>query len=164
MRLVSGNIIGFISACLMLWVGVLKNKKKILIVQTIQMALSSLSNFILGGFTGMILNVLGCIRNIVCYKGCLTIIWKVMFIVAAIGLSVSVNNLGFIGLLPVISNVSYICFMNTKDVVKFKLLLVFTTTLWIFYDFYIQSYAYATLDCASVVAHILAIRSLKKNK
>ena len=45
-----------------------KTKEKILYFQTVQIGLSVISNIILGGITGAIINALSLIRNILCYK------------------------------------------------------------------------------------------------
>ncbi len=110
----------------MVYSGFLKKKKKILYAQTIQIGLSVLSNLILGGITGAIINALSCIRNILCYKNKLNIIAKIILILFSIILSIMFNNLGVIGLFPVIITVTYILLMNIKDVVKFKWLIIFT--------------------------------------
>lgn len=109
----------------MVYSGFLK-KKKFLYAQTIQIGLSVLSNLILGGITGAIINALSCIRNILCYKNKLNIIAKIILILFSIILSIMFNNLGVIGLFPVIITVTYILLMNIKDVVKFKWLIIFT--------------------------------------
>ena len=66
--LMVGNIVATIAAMFMLYAGVLKEKKKILFIQTIQIALLVASNFILGGIIGGILNILCIIRNLLSYN------------------------------------------------------------------------------------------------
>jgi len=51
----------------MLYSGFVEEKKKILYVQTIQIMLFVLSNIVLGGKTGAIINVISCVRNVLCY-------------------------------------------------------------------------------------------------
>lgn len=144
--------------------GFLKKKKKILYAQTIQINLSVLSNLILGGITGAIINALGCIRNILCYKNKLNIMAKIILILFSIIFSIMFNNLGVIGLLPVISTVTYILLMNIKDVVKFKWLIIFTMLMWLIYDVYIKSYTSAVFDFMNIVANIISIIQINNNK
>lgn len=144
--------------------GFLKKKKKILYAQTIQISLSVLSNLILGGITGAIINALGCIRNILCYKNKLNIMAKIILILFSIIFSIMFNNLGVIGLLPVISTVTYILLMNIKDVVKFKWLIIFTMLMWLIYDVYIKSYTSAVFDFMNIVANIISIIQINNNK
>ncbi len=148
----------------MVYSGFLKKKKKILYAQTIQIGLSVLSNLILGGITGAIINALSCIRNILCYKNKLNIIAKIILILFSIILSIMFNNLGVIGLFPVISTVTYILLMNIKDVVKFKWLIIFTMLMWLIYDVYIKSYTSTIFDFMNIVANIISIIQINNNK
>ncbi len=163
MKLIIGNIVALIASIIMVYSGYLKQKKKILYVQTIQIGLSVLSNIILGGITGAIINAVSCIRNILCYKEKLSNITKIILIIIAITLSLSFNNLGLIGLLPLISTIIYISLMNTKDIIKFKYLIILTTILWLAYDLYIKSYIFACFDFMNIVVNIISIIQLLKN-
>ena len=163
MKLIIGNIVALIASIIMVYSGYLKQKKKILYVQTIQIGLSVLSNIILGGITGAIINAVSCIRNILCYKEKLSNITKIVLIIIAITLSLSFNNLGLIGLLPLISTIIYISLMNTKDIIKFKYLIILTTILWLAYDLYIKSYIFACFDFMNIVVNIISIIQLLKN-
>lgn len=158
------NAIALIASLLMVYTGYIKKKEKILFFQTIQIGLSVISNLILGGITGAIINALGLIRNILCYKEKLNKIAQIILIVLSILLGVYFNNLALIGLLPIISNVVYIVFMNIKDVIKFKYLIIFTMTMWLVYDIYIMSYTSAVFDLGTMIANIIAVIQIKRNK
>lgn len=166
--LVIGNIIALIASLLMVYTGFIKKKDRILYVQTIQILLFVISSTILGGITGAIINALSCIRNILAYKDKLGIKAKLIIILLSIVLSLKFNNLGIIGLLPVVSSVLYIWLMNTKDIVKFKLLIIVTMIIWLIYDIYIKSYTSSIFDFATVIANCISIfqliRSNNKNK
>ena len=156
------NAIALIASLLMVYTGYIKKKEKILFFQTIQIGLSVISNLILGGITGAIINALGLIRNILCYKEKLNKIAQIILIILSIVLGVYFNNLALIGLLPIISNVVYIVFMNIKDVIKFKYLIIFTMTMWLVYDIYIMSYTSAVFDLGNIIANIISIIQIKK--
>lgn len=162
--LLIGNIIALIASLIMVYSGILKEKNKIIITQTIQIGLSVISNIILGGITGAIINAISLIRNILCYKDKLKIKQQIIIIVMAVSLSCIFNNLGLIGFLPVISTVTYILFMNEKNIIKFKLLIMFTMFLWFIYDLYIKSYTSAIFDFGNIVANIISIIKIKKTK
>lgn len=163
MKLIIGNIVALIASLIMVYSGYLKQKKKILYVQTIQIGLSVLSNIIFGGITGAIINAISCIRNILCYKEKLNNITIIVLIIIAITLSLSFNNLGLIGLLPLISTIIYISLMNTQDIIKFKYLIILTMILWLAYDLYIKSYIFAGFDFMNIVVNIISIIQLLKN-
>lgn len=74
------------------------------------------------------------------------------------------NNLGVIGLFPVIITVTYILLMNIKDVVKFKWLIIFIMLMWLIYDVYIKSYTSTIFDFMNIVANIISIIQINNNK
>ncbi len=160
-QIVIGNMIAFIASILMVFAGLQKKKKKILFIQIIQIALSVISNLVLGGYTGAIINAVSCVRDILCYKDKMGNKEKIIIIVLAVGLSITFNNLGWIGLLPVVATVLYIIFMNTKDVVRFKYLIIFSMIMWLVYDIYIKSYTSGIFDFMSVIANLIAIYQIK---
>lgn len=159
--IIIGNIIALIASILMVYSGMLKQKKKILYFQTVQIGMSVISNIILGGITGAIINALSMIRNILCYKNKLGLKEKIIITILAIILTFKFNNLGYIGLLPLISTVSYIWLMNIKDVRKFKLLIIFTMLMWLIYDVVIKSYTSAIFDFMSIIANMLTLLQIK---
>ena len=164
MQIFIGNVVALIASIIMVYTGYIKNKNRIIFVQTIQIILMVISNLILGGLTGAISNIVGCIRNILCYKDKLNKVAKIILIVVAIILSFSFNNLGILGLLPLISTVTYIVLMDIKDVVKFKYLIFFTMILWFVYDLYIKSYTSACFDFMTLVVSVISIVQIKNNK
>ncbi len=158
---VIGNIIGFIASVLMVTTGFIEGKKNILFVQTIQIALQTLSNLVLKGIPGVITNALGLLRNIICYKGKLGTGWKIILTAASIIIPAIFNNLGLIGFLPVISTVVYIWLMNTKNVIHFKLLIIFTAVMWMTYELNIMLYTSAVFNFMTIIANIISIIRIK---
>ena len=158
---VIGNIIALAASILMVYVGIIKTKKKIIYVQSIQIGLFVVSNLVLGGITGAIINFLSFIRNILCYKDKLGLKEKIILTFLSITLSLLLNNLGIIGLLPLVSTVTYLWLMNIKDVVKFKYLICFTMVLWLIYDFGIKSYTSSVFDLFTIISNIVSIIQLK---
>ena len=165
MQLICGNIVALIASMLMVYSGSVNNRKKIIYIQTVQILAFTLSNLILGGFTGAIVNLISLVRNVLCYKDKLTNDKKLMLIILSIIFSLWFNNLGFLGLLPLISSVVYTCFMDVKSTIKLKSLIIFTMVLWLIYDTFIRSYTSAIFDFFSIIANIVTIYQLyHKNK
>lgn len=152
-----GNVIAFLASIILAYSGILKNKKKILLFQTIYVTLFVISDIILGGITGAIINVIGMVRNVLCYKNKLGMKEKIIITVVSIILTFMFNNLYFIGLLPLIANIIYVWFMNVKNVKKFKLLITFTMVLWFIYDVSIKSYTSGLFDFINIVANIITV-------
>ena len=161
MALIIGNIIALIASILMVYSGIIKKKKKVLYIQSIQIGLSIISNIVLNGISGAIINTIGFIRNILCYKNKLGIVAKIIITIVSIVLIVWFNNLGLIGYLPLISTVVYLWLMTVKDVTRFKVLIIFTMILWSIYDFTIKSYTACAFDVFTIVTNIIGIIKIK---
>lgn len=163
-QLICGNIVALIGSLLMVYVGSAKDRKKILYIQTLQILSFTISTLILGGYTGTILNLISIIRNILCYKDKLTKNYKIILILSCIIFSLLFNNLGLLGLLPLISTVIYTSFMSTKSTIKLKLLIALTMILWLIYDILIRSYTSAIFDFFSIIANVVTIYQLLHKK
>lgn len=161
-NLIIGNIIALIASLIMVYSGILKKKKKILYFQTIQIGLSVISNLVLGGISGAIINAISLIRNILCYKNKLKLKEKIIITFLTTILILKFNNLGFIGLLPLISTITYIWLMNIKNVKKFKLLIAFTMFMWFIYDLAIKSYTSAIFDAMTMITNLISIFQINK--
>ena len=164
MNIIIGNIIALIASLLMVYTGTIKEKKKIIYIQTVQIGLFILSNSVLGGITGAIINIVSLVRNILCYKDKLKIKEKVVLVTISTVLSLSFNNLGIIGLLPLIATLSYTLLMDMKDIMKFKILIIFTLVMWGIYDLSIRSYSSAIFDFLNIVTNSIAIYQLQRIK
>lgn len=162
--LILGNAIALVSSILMVIAGLVKNKKKIIFIETIQIAIAIVSDFILGGITGAIINFVSIFRNILCYKEKLNKVFKIIIIAVSSTLTIVFNNLGIIGYLPLLSIITYTWWLDIKDVVKFKYLVLFSLVMWTIYDFTIKSYIFMTFDVLSIISNIIAIIQLKAKK
>ena len=161
MSVIFGNIISLLASLLMTYSGYIKTKGKFLFIQIIQMSLSALSNFILGGTTGTIINLVNIIRNVLCYKNKLNKYSIILILTLSISLSLYFNNLSCIGLLPLLSTILYTTLMNIKDIKKFKYLTIITMLLWLIYDICIMNYVSALFDLLTIGSNSIAIYQLK---
>ena len=161
--IIIGNIVAFIAASISLIIGIIKSKKKVLYVQTIQYSIYSIANFILGGFSGAIANGISIIRNILCYKEKLTRPIILLIIIVSTILTLSFNNLGFIGILPLFNTIVYTIFINIKDEFKFKILILTQMILWFIYDLTIRSYTSAAFDFITAIASAITAYQIYKN-
>lgn len=159
---VIGNAIAFISAFIMMVSGLVKNKKKILYMQNIQMIVAAISNGFLGSIPGIINNMVGCVRNVLCYNDKLGKKEQIIIGVISATLMFFFNNLGVIGLLPLFCTIIYIVFINTKSIMKFKILNLATLILWIIHDLYIKSYVYVIFEVGAIFSNMISMVQIKK--
>lgn len=162
--LIIGNIFGFIASIIMVSVGLFKTKKNILLGQVTNIGLFSISHYILGGITAVVVDAASITCNFLCYKGKLNNVAKIIIIMFAFIGSLLVNNLDFIGMLPAIGLAVYILFMNVKDIRKFKLLMIFLMSVWVFFDFTIKSYAACMFDLGTIITNIISLILIVKNR
>lgn len=153
MTIVIANVIDFVAALIQVGSGSIKQKSKILTVQIVQLLLQAVSMLLLGGITGAISNVLSCFRNYVCYKGKLNWIWKAIFIILSIAMTVIFNQQGLLGMIPAAVCTVYIILMDVKDPIKFKLLVTLSFIPWLIYHLALGSYVGAIVDAATVVTN-----------
>ena len=64
MNIIIANIVALIASIIMVSIGLIKKKKRIIYYQTIQIGLFVVSNILLGAATGIIINSISCVRNI----------------------------------------------------------------------------------------------------
>lgn len=158
-----GNIIALIASFLILIISYLKNKKDIIKVQTLQVILLAISNIVLGGITGAITNSITVIRNILCYKEKLTKKKAIVIATLIATLGLLFNDSGLIGLLPLSSTIIYTLFINTKDPIKLKLLILMNLVFWGIYDLTIKSYTSAFFEFTGSISSIVTIIQMTKN-
>ena len=164
MTIVTANVIDFIAALIQVSSGTIKQKAKILVVQTIQLLMQAVSMLLLGGVTGAVSNVLSCYRNYLCYKEQLNGFWKSILIVASAVMTILLNEQGFLGIIPAAVCTIYIMFMDIKDPVKFKLLVTLSFVPWMFYHFALKSYVGAIFDAATILTNVITLYFMIRKK
>lgn len=158
------NIIDFLAAMVQIYSGTAKSKGRILLLQTLQIGMQTVSMILLGAVTGAINNVLSCIRNLICYKEKLTIPVKLILIALSLFLTIRYNNQGLLGYLPFTVCTIYILLMNLKDPIAFKILVTATFVPWVFYYLVIRSYTGAFFAAATIVSNLVTIFRMKKEQ
>ena len=86
------NIVGLVGALLMVLMGCLKKKKDVLLAQNAQLVLLGISNVMMGGYIGAIVNVIAIFRNILCSKGKLNLFWVIIITMVTIVMGVLFNG------------------------------------------------------------------------
>lgn len=164
MNVIIANIIFFIASILMLLSGVIKKKNKIVISQTVQIILMTIGDLLLQAYTGALINTIAIFRNILSYKNKLNLPLKIIITIISVVCSIFINDMSVIGFLPVVTMLLYIWLMNTKDVIRYKYLMIFTLILWFIYDITIKAYVSASFDFITIIVTIISIIQIKNTK
>lgn len=152
-----GNIISFAGCTLMVIIGLIKEKRRILYTQCVQFTLQSAANLILGGTSGFIANIVSIIRNLVFSKWKSTLWLKIAFIALQLLLALSTLGEGAAALLPIASTVLFTWFIDTKSEVTLKIVIISTQILWLIYDFIHLNYVAVCFDCFTMVSNFIGI-------
>lgn len=158
------NIISFVGSLIMVTMGLLRTKKQILLAQCAQCGLMSVSNILLGGWTGLVANVLTVLRNLVCFRRPFTAALRIGFIALQILLSAFTNTLGLIGWLPVGASVLFTWFMDGEDPLRLKAAIIGAQAMWLVYDLTILNYAGAVFDALTMVTSGVSIFTVLRSR
>lgn len=160
---VLGNIVSFAASAIMVLIGLIGERRKILLTQCAQFALFSASNIILGGYSGAIANIVSIIRNLrFLKKGDISLFEKLIYIAVQAVLTAIFNTLGLIGWLPVLSAVLLTVALGQKHEVGIKTLFIITTVLWAIFDLTIRNYVSCVFDLFTVISNLIGIFAIKR--
>ena len=155
--ILTANIISFIGSLVMVGIGFIRERRRILIAQCVQWVIMSVSNLMLGGVTGLISTAVSILRNLYSLKRDLTRPVKYGFIALQIAISIPFNKLGLLGWLPVFAAVSFTLFLDFKDERVLKLAIIFGQLLWAVFDFSLKNYAAFAFDLFTCVSTLIGI-------
>lgn len=161
--IIIANIFSFIAMIIMCINGIVKNKKKFVMIQLIQIAIAAIANILLGATTGVIINSISIIRNYMVYKNNFTLKYAIITSILSAGLSIYFNNLGFIGILPLFSTIPYTFLMQKCNDSQMKYLTIWSLIPWCVYDFYVKNYVAFVFDCATIITCIIGLFRIKKS-
>lgn len=151
------NIISFVGSLVMVGGGLLKTKSKILLAQNIQFGIQGVGNFMLGGLSGVAINVASIVRNVFCMYRPFTLTWKIIFIILQGALSLGLNQHGLIGCLPFAAACLFTIFLDTDNDKLLKIILTIAQNFWAVYDITIQNYSAFAFDVLTVISNIIGI-------
>lgn len=163
-QLIVGNGLALVSTLLVVASGAVKSRKTSVLLQFLHEAACSCGDLVLGGYSGAIVDGVDAVRDVLSYRNRLTQRLKYVLIFVASALIFYFNNLGLIGLLPLVATVFYTLNINTQDPVRYKLCLMFTWVLGIIYNLVILSLVGAAVQGAALVSGAVSLVRLKREK
>ena len=139
--LIIGNIFSLLSVICIAISATKKSKKDFMYWQIGDALFGIASNIALSAFAALVINTISLIRNILAYKSKLTKKITTILVIISVVAGLWVNNLAFIGLLPIITSTGYtLCVYLTKNEKQMRWALVAATILWFTHNFYVQAY------------------------
>ena len=161
-QILLGNGVFFLGAVILVFLGLIKTKRNILIAQILQEAFMGAGMLILGGIAGFIVDVVAIFRNLVCIKWNYMLGWKLIFIAAQAGLYAVFGTEGLCGWLPVVAMCLFTWFLDSENVILLKVLIAVMQLMWLVYDISIVNYVGMVVDVVSAVTNVVGIFLVKK--
>jgi len=162
--LLIGNILALVGSIMMVAIGLVKRREKILGAQCAQFCIYAAANAFLGGWSGCIANLVSLVRNFVTLRFSLTVPLKLVFIAAQAGITALVNVEGARGWIPVAAAAMYTWFLDTKSEIKLKSIIIITQSMWFYYDMIIHNYVSMAFDIMTFISTGIGIYMLVREK
>ena len=174
--LLIGNAISFIGATIMVLVGFIKSREKILLAQIVQLVLMGIGNLVLGGITAVITNAVSIIRNLVCFKWQFTLPLKLFFtglqIILALYSMYTGQNVMPAGSdpyhviiwFPIIGTAMFTMCLDVKSDAVLKVVIVISQVFWLIYDLTIMNFASAIFDVLTIISTTIGVIMILRGK
>lgn len=157
-NLVIGNIISLIAGIfiiLSMWVNDEKQAYKYQFWNAFILMISSV--FFLS-WTGVTTMAIAATRNAMVYNDKLTFNWTVFFIIISIILGLSVNTMGFVGLLPIIAIVQItLCNYYLKSIKSIKTSFIVNSAIYIVYFLAILDFSSAAIESITAIIGLVSL-------
>ena len=160
----AGNLISFLGCTLMILIGFIKNKDRILTAQCGQFSLQALSNLLLGSVPGTISCVLGVVRIVVFRYVRVTAALKIGFLALQAALTMAFGATTFVQWIPFLSMVLYTWYLDTDNAVLFKLVNIFGVTLFAFHDLHYLNFVAFGFDIFTMISTLIGIVLILREK
>ncbi len=165
--LLLGNLITLVGCGLMVGIGLIKEKKKILAVQCVQFGFLAAGNLCLGGVTGFIANLVSLLRNLAFARGKTFRGMKWGFIALQLLLSLCTigENAGiWYFWMPILAAAIFTWFLDTKSEIRLKVVIILTQGLWLMYDLGIRNYVAVVFDVFTMLSTAIGIGLIRKKQ
>lgn len=164
MVLILGNVISFIGCTLMILIGFIKKKERILLAQSAQFSIQALSNLILGSMPGTISCVLGLVRILVFARVRVTVWLKLGFLALQAVLTFLWGASSFVEWIPFLAMVLYTWYLDTDNTVLFKWVNLFGVLLFAIHDWHYRNYVGVAFDLMTVASTLIGVLLLLREK
>lgn len=131
-----------------------KGKVKMMAFMTANCGINVITNLLLRGWSGAVIQTVNMIRNMITAAGKMTkaLSWIIMIVMALLG--IAVNNQGIYGLLPLIASAEYTLSLSSENMLLLKTTLMINMLLWSIYNFVIRNYV------GGITSGFLAVQAL----
>ena len=152
-----GNIVSLFGCAVMVGIGLLKKKEHILAAQCAQFTIQGAAHLILGATSGVVACITGIIRNLVFARRAVTPMLKLFFIALQAVLSLPAMTLNPVTWLPLLSCSMFTWFLDLKNPVALKGMMIGAQLMWVVYDFVYCNYVALAFDIFTIISTAVGI-------
>lgn len=105
--LIIGNVCSILAMLSDSFASSRKTAKEVLLVQSLSQVIYCVGTAVLKGYSGAVQNVMSIVRNVIAIRGKSSRAVEWLLAVLGVVIGLAFNNLGFVGLLPIIANFEY---------------------------------------------------------
>ena len=164
MNIILGNIVSLIGCTVMVLIGLIKNKERYIVMQTLQFGLNALSHFLLGGYGGTVASLVSVVRNIIISKWKCTTKIKIALIALQAVFTISTITSNPITWIPIIAAGMFTWYIDTKDVMWFKWVIIITLVMWAVYDIYHHNYVSVWFSAFTCITNGISMVKIHKER
>ena len=159
-----GNAMSLIGCVLMVAIGFVRRKDRVLALQCVQFGFLAAGNLLLGAVSGFISGVVSILRNLI-FPWVKNSVWlKLLFISAQVLLTLLAGWAGPISLLPLAAGILFTWFIDTRSDVQLKAVIIAAQMLWAVYDWHYRNFVAFTFDILTILSNITGIVMLKREE
>ena len=162
--LLLGNLVSMAGCLLMVAIGFVRKKERVIGLQCFQFAFLAAGNLILGAFSGFISGVVSILRNLIFPRVGGGLLWKLLFIAVQVALTFAAGWAGPISLLPLAAGILFTWFLDTRSDAQLKWVIITAQVLWAFYDAYYRNLVAFSFDILTILSNLMGIVMLKKER
>ena len=163
LRIIIGNLISFSSSLFLIASCIIREPKKVFVLQTMENIVLSVSSAVLGSYAGISTLLIAAVKNALVAMGRFSFGLMIIFCIVLTAVGLMINNRGIIGLIPIFATVSLtVCNYYTKDILAIKWSLLINIALWSVYGFLIYDFALGTMQIITGIITFISIRRTEK--
>lgn len=164
-RILTGNLISFAASFALLAGCLMREPKKVYVMQVTENLILCVSSAVFGSWSGISTLLISTVRNMLLVKGRFDRRMMVLFSVLVTVCGLAVNNRGLIGLLPVLATVILtVCNYYAREICAIKWSLIVNLALWAVYFFAIRDIASGITQVVVLAATLGSVFRLKAAK
>lgn len=164
-NIIAGNLISLFAGIFVIFSLWVNDDKKAYKYQILNAFILIIASFFFNSYVGMVVMAMVTIRLCMVYKERFSIRWAIFFVVLSTVIGFAVNNLGLVGLIPIIATVQItICNYLCKDIKWIKLSFIINESFYIIYFWCVFDFTSVIIQLITVSVGCISFFRLVRNR